>query len=89
MLATRTTGGFTVALAAFSLVSAATGQDFRVEPYLQNPTSEAVTIRWLSESSAAGSVSIDGRVFQSTPSEATPLAYQAAEPSTDRYAGLL
>jgi hypothetical protein len=39
----------------------AVAQDFRVEPYLQNPSSDAITIRWLSETSDQGSVSIDGR----------------------------
>lgn len=64
------------------------GQDFRVEPYLQNPTSDAITVRWLSESSDAGSVVIDGRTFTSAPTLASTLDYQAAEPLDGRNAGL-
>ena len=64
------------------------GDDFRVTPYLQNPTSDAVTIRWLSESADPGSLVIDGRSFTSSPMLATSLDYQAAEPAGDRYAGL-
>jgi hypothetical protein len=41
------------------------GQDFRVEPFLQNPASDAITIRWLSESGDPGLVVIDGRQFTS------------------------
>lgn len=77
------------AVACVALLSAAAAaQDFRVEPYLQNPASDGITIRWLSETSDAGSVSIDGRAFTSTPTQATTLDYQAAEPLTDRYSGL-
>lgn len=42
-----------VACAGLATWLPARGQDFRVEPYLQNPTSDAVTIRWLSEGSDA------------------------------------
>lgn len=66
----------------------AIAQDFRVKPYLQNPSSDAITIRWLSETSDGGSVSIDSRVIASSPTEATSLDYQAAEPSTERFTGV-
>ena len=46
---------------------------------------DAITIRWLSETRDGGSVSIDGRVIASSPTEATSLDYQAAEPSTERF----
>ncbi len=77
-----------VAMVSCISVVRAHGQDFRVEPYLQNPTSDAITVRWLSESSDAGSVVIDGRTFTSSPAMATTLDYQADEPLADRHAGL-
>jgi hypothetical protein len=78
------------ALACAGLVTwlPAWGQDFRVKPYLQNPTGDGVTIRWLSESSDSGTVSIDGRVLTSSPVQASTLDYQADEPLSDRFTGL-
>lgn len=78
---------YAIALAAACGIPAH-AQDFRVEPYLQNPASDAVTIRWLSETAASGTLSIDGREFTSSPTLATTLDYQTAEPEADRYAGL-
>lgn len=63
-------------------------QDFRVEPYLQNPAADAITIRWLSETADPGSLTIAGRGFTSSPTLASTLGYQAAEPLADRHAGL-
>ncbi|MFM1904773.1 MAG: hypothetical protein RLZZ440_2673, partial [Planctomycetota bacterium] len=68
--------------------SQALAADFRVTPYLQNPTSDAVTIRWLSDAADPGSLSIDGRSFLSSPTLTTTLEYQAAEPVGDRLSGL-
>ena len=75
-------------LTAFGVPLALQAQDFRVEPYLQNPAADAITIRWLSEAAAPGSVTIDGRSFTSSPTLASTLDYQAAEPLADRHAGL-
>lgn len=80
----RAAGGTAAAL----LTAAAMGQDFRVSPYLQNPTSDAVTIRWLSDAADPGSLSINGQTFTSSPTLASTLDYQAAEPAGDRSAGL-
>ena len=77
---------FAVLLLTFA--AAARGADFRVLPYLQNPTSDAVTIRWLSATDDPGSVAIAGQSFTSSPTLAATLDYQAAEPAGDRYAGL-
>jgi hypothetical protein len=80
-------------LAAFAVAAAlptpiALAQGFRVEPYLQHPTGDAITIRWLSDTADPGSLSIDGRTFTSSPTLATTLDYQVAEPTADRSAGL-
>jgi len=77
-----------IACAGLATWLPARGQDFRVDPYLQNPTSDAVTIRWLSEGSDAGTVSIDGRVLTSSPVQASTLDYQTDEPLSDRLSGL-
>jgi hypothetical protein len=69
-------------LAALLLAAATTvarGADFRVSPYLQNPASDAVTIRWLSDAADPGSLSINGQTFASSPTLAATLDYQAAE----------
>ncbi|MEI6636770.1 MAG: hypothetical protein WCO99_09400, partial [Planctomycetota bacterium] len=75
-------------LLATTAAATARGDDFRVTPYLQNPTSDAITIRWLSATADPGSLSINGQILGSTPTLAATLAYQAAEPAGDRYPGL-
>ena len=52
---------------------------FRVRPYLQNPAADAMTIRWLSESSDPGTVTCDDRSFTSAPLLARDLDYLMAE----------
>ena len=64
------------------------GQDFRVEPYLQNPASDSFTIRWLSETADPGTVAVGGQLYTSTPVVATTLGYQLDEPAVDRHAGV-
>jgi hypothetical protein len=71
-----------------AVLPAQAADEFRVRPYLQNPTSKEVTVRWLSESNQAGTVVIDGKTYTSTPVQAVALDYQAAEPAADRYASL-
>ncbi len=78
----------TAALLLPIAAAAACGADFRVTPYLQNPASDAITIRWLSDAADPGSLSINGQTFTSSPTLAATLDYQAAEPAGDRYAGL-
>ena len=63
-------------------------QDFRVEPYLQNPASDSFTIRWLSETADPGTVTVGGQLYTSTPVVATTLGYQPDEPAVDRHAGV-
>ena len=57
---------------------------FRVHPYVQNPTSEAMTIRWLSQSPSAGTVTVqvsgEPKVFSSTPALAKALEYNPFKP---------
>ncbi|MHB0958334.1 MAG: metallophosphoesterase [Pirellulaceae bacterium] len=62
--------------------------DFRVQPYLQNPTSDGVTIRWHSESAVAGTIEINGRKYSSSPALAAELDYQASESQEGRHAGV-
>ncbi len=71
-----------------TLPAARAEDEFRVRPYLQNPTSSEVTIRWLSESNQAGTVVIDGKSYTSAPEQAVALEYQNDETNTDRYSGL-
>jgi hypothetical protein len=70
--------GFTVAVA----------QDFRVEPYLQNPASDSFTIRWLSETADPGTVTVGGQLYTSTPVVATTLGYQPDESAVGQHAGV-
>lgn len=63
------------------------GSGFRVQPYLQNPTSNAITLSWFSHDEQAGQVTVweslsgekDSRVFVSEPVRADALAYHPAE----------
>lgn len=77
-LAWLVAGGFTVAVA----------QDFRVEPYLQNPASDSFTIRWLSETADPGTVTVGGQLYTSTPVLATTLGYQPDESVVGQHAGM-
>ena len=77
-LACLVAGGFPPAVA----------QDFRVEPYLQNPASDSFTIRWLSETADPGTVTVGGQLYTSTPVVATTLGYQPDESAVDRHAGV-
>ena len=56
------------------------GMRFRVRPYLLAPAPDAMTVRWLSESGAAGTVECNGTTRTSTPVLARDLDYQNAEP---------
>jgi 3',5'-cyclic AMP phosphodiesterase CpdA len=59
----------------------ALASDFRVNPYLQNPTTNAVTINWFTTAAATGSISVEGPglaaplVVSSTPAIMPALAY--------------
>jgi len=71
---------FIAALAGLGCATLAShADDFRVLPYLQNPATDAMTVRWLSESSAPGTFSMTGPggtiALVSTPVQATTLAY--------------
>ncbi len=56
-----------------------TAQQFRVRPYLLNPTPDAMTVRWFSESSNAGTLECHGKTYPSTPVLARELEYHEAE----------
>jgi len=57
---------------------------FRVRPYLQNPASDAMTVRWLSNDDTAGKLQVAGRVIESAPVLCLELAYQPNERRDDR-----
>ena len=66
---------------------------FRVLPYVQNPASDSITIKWISYDNQTGKVRISGdggdREFESTPMLATSLAYHPSESNvTDRQRAL-
>ena len=78
------------ALLAFSIAfgGIARADDFRVDPYLQNPADDAMTIMWLSQANTAGSISFatgggGPTVVNSTPVLASALSYHASEPGPD------
>src|SRR5437868_6348905 len=66
------------------VASAAQAESFRVFPYLQNPTQEAITVRWLSDSEDPGILTVetpDGRrTLPSQPVRARALAYNPFHP---------
>ena len=76
------------ALAAIAPTHAAdlAATPFRVRPYLQNPAPDAMTVRWLSEAAAPGTLTCDGRTFTSTPVLTRDLDYQMAEPAGMQHA---
>lgn len=54
------------------------GEEFRVLPYVQNPTPDGITIRWLSNSKEPGTVRLPGTehdAIKSTPTLASTLSY--------------
>lgn len=59
--------------------SVAMADDFRVLPYLQNPSTSEMTVRWLSNSNVGGSLTLSTPggpvVYNSTPVLATTLGY--------------
>ncbi|MBM4077259.1 MAG: hypothetical protein FJ267_16630, partial [Planctomycetes bacterium] len=67
-----------------SLPARAEEKPFQVFPYLQNPTSEAVTVRWLSKSDEPGVAIVttpEGeRTFRSVPRLAESLGYNTIAP---------
>jgi len=58
---------------------------FRVRPYLQNPTADAMTVRWCSQAGTAGALTIDGRTLASRPVPCSELDYQGAEIADQRF----
>lgn len=54
--------------------------DFRIKPYLQNPSSDAMTIMWFSESEKSGELFVEGvGRFKSVPVQAEDLNYADSE----------
>lgn len=54
--------------------------DFRVKPYLQNPTDNSMTVMWFSQSATPGEVEVEGvGKFKSQPVEAIALHYADSE----------
>lgn len=54
--------------------------DFRIKPYLQNPSSDAMTIMWFSTSNHPGELTVEGvGSFKSDPIQAIDLAYADSE----------
>jgi hypothetical protein len=72
---------FLVGILVASTVSAGS---FRVLPYLQNPTPEAITVRWLSDVGEPGELCLESPYgalrIQSQPWRATTLAYNPFKP---------
>jgi len=56
--------------------------EFRVRPYLQNPAPDAMSVRWLSNTSDPGTLKLvdDLREFRSTPVVANALSYNTVSP---------
>jgi hypothetical protein len=66
---------------------------FRVTPYLQNPAPDAMTVRWLSEENAAGTIAVtvgeQTREFLSVPRQPAALAYNVFGPEPgDRHTAI-
>ena len=45
-----------IIVSILALATSAQAADFRVNPYLQNPTMDGVTVLWLSETPEPGSI---------------------------------
>jgi len=74
---------YVLCVAVGSMLAGGVGAgDFRVRPYLQNPASDAMSVRWLSNTSDPGTLKLEGdaREFRSTPVLATALAYNTLSP---------
>ena len=59
---------------------------FRIRPYLQHPASDAMTIRWFSDSQDPGTVVLGGKEYFSEPILCLELAYHPLEPREERHA---
>lgn len=60
--------------------SVAFADDFKVTPYLQNPSTDAMTVTWLTTSDQAGTIIVDGvGTFTSSPVLAEDLSYYPTE----------
>lgn len=74
----------TVACVGLLLAFVTPSDAFRVLPYLQNPTSNAITVRWLSEAQEPGVLTVETpqgpRVLQSEPRLAQSLAFNPFKP---------
>lgn len=82
----RTATPVAVAAALAALLGAGSAQaQFRVSPYLQNPSSDGMTITWFSEAGVPGQLTVHPplpqapQVFASTPQLHPVLAYTRAE----------
>jgi hypothetical protein len=70
------------------LLTCKAGGQFRVYPYLQNPTRDAISVTWFSENNSPGTLSLwkkgssAVRNFASTPVPAQDLAYSSWETAT-------
>lgn len=54
--------------------------DFRVKPYLQNPSHDAMTVIWFSGSENPGELTVEGiGIFKSKPTQAVDLSYSQSE----------
>ncbi len=69
---------------AWLLCDTTRADSFRVLPYLQNPSQDAMTVRWLSESNESGVLTVEvpegSRELRSEPKLASTLAYNPFAP---------
>jgi hypothetical protein len=67
-----------------ALVTTGHAEAFRVFPYVQNPAADAMTVRWLSNAEAPGTLTVQTpegpRVLESKPERADGLVYNRTEP---------
>ncbi|MCX7428101.1 MAG: metallophosphoesterase [Planctomycetia bacterium] len=64
---------------AWAWHSPAAAADFRVNPYLQNPAQDAMTVTWFTQTNTPGSLNVNGVTLTSTPVLTTALAYYPTE----------